>query len=190
MKSFKRNAVILTVLLFVCAAVYLNWTYGQRGEEAALAGDLLTESGDTEAAQTDAGLYYTAALTEEGESAPVSMQAYFDTVRLSREQSRSSARETLLSVSAAESAAEDTVEDALDSISQMAEWAVLESTLEGEIMAKGYEDCVVFITEEGVTVTVPAPMEGLSQPAVARITDIILSGTDYEAAQLKIIEVK
>ena len=26
-KLWKRNAVVATVLLFVCAAVYLNWRY-------------------------------------------------------------------------------------------------------------------------------------------------------------------
>ena len=32
MKTLKRNAVILSVLLFVCVAVYLNWTYNKKGE--------------------------------------------------------------------------------------------------------------------------------------------------------------
>ena len=30
MKRAKRNVIIVTVLLFVCAAVYLNWTYNNR----------------------------------------------------------------------------------------------------------------------------------------------------------------
>ena len=63
-------------------------------------------------------------------------------------------------------------------------------TLEGEIMAKGYEECVVFITQDGVTVTVPAPSEGLSRAAVARITDVVLDGTEFVASQLRIVEVK
>ena len=37
MKAWKRNAVLATVILFVCVAVYLNWSYG-RGE-AAVDGD-------------------------------------------------------------------------------------------------------------------------------------------------------
>ena len=64
MKSFKRNAVILTVLLFVCAAVYLNWTYGQRGEEAADMAMEMAEGENAEVTQADAGLYYTAAQAE------------------------------------------------------------------------------------------------------------------------------
>ena len=34
MKRFKRNAVIVTVLVFVAAAVYLNWSYDNRTRDA------------------------------------------------------------------------------------------------------------------------------------------------------------
>ena len=30
MNKVKRNVVTVTVLLFVCAAVYLNWSYNNR----------------------------------------------------------------------------------------------------------------------------------------------------------------
>ena len=72
MKAFKRNMVILTVLMFVCVAVYLNWSYN-RGQEVPLSGN---ESGNEaaniiiqnesekpsdkaqEEQSEDAGLYY------------------------------------------------------------------------------------------------------------------------------------
>ena len=39
-EQWKRNAVVATVLLFVCAAVYLNWRYaGDVGKDAAPAGN-------------------------------------------------------------------------------------------------------------------------------------------------------
>ena len=38
-EQWKRNAVVATVLLFVCAAVYLNWRYaGDVGKDSAPAG--------------------------------------------------------------------------------------------------------------------------------------------------------
>ena len=46
------------------------------------------------------------------------------------------------------------------------------------------------VSGDGVTVAVPAPMEGLSEAAVARITDTITSETDYTASQLTLIEIK
>ena len=33
MKLWKRNAVVAAIILFVCAAVYLNWSYSQEGME-------------------------------------------------------------------------------------------------------------------------------------------------------------
>ena len=30
MKILRRNAIIITVILFVCAAVYLNWAYNRQ----------------------------------------------------------------------------------------------------------------------------------------------------------------
>ena len=41
-----------------------------------------------------------------------------------------------------------------------------------------------------ITVTVPAPMEGLTAEAVAKITDIITSETDFTMDQITIIEIK
>ena len=32
MNNWKRNAVVATVLLFVCAGIYLNWSYQQRAQ--------------------------------------------------------------------------------------------------------------------------------------------------------------
>ena len=65
-----------------------------------------------------------------------------------------------------------------------------EAQIENLLIAKDFADCVVYIGNDSITVAVPAPEEGLSQEAVARITDIICNETDFEAAQLSIIEVK
>ena len=56
MKLWKRNAVAAAIVLFVCGAVYLNWSYTQNTEtgknlgEAALVGsqrdDLLKKDSD------------------------------------------------------------------------------------------------------------------------------------------------
>ena len=59
-----------------------------------------------------------------------------------------------------------------------------------KLIAKEFSDCVVYIGDGKITVAVPAPEEGLSEDAVARITEIICSETEYEASQLSIIQVK
>ena len=42
MKLWKRNAVVAAIVLFVCVAVYLNWSYNQ--EESAGAGKVLGQA--------------------------------------------------------------------------------------------------------------------------------------------------
>ena len=62
--------------------------------------------------------------------------------------------------------------------------------LENKLIAKDFSDCVVYMSDDKITVAVPAPAEGLSEAAVARITDTITGETDFTASQLKIIEVR
>ena len=78
----------------------------------------------------------------------------------------------------------------MNAISAMATCSMQEAQIENLLIAKEFTDCVVYIGNDAVTVAVPAPAEGLSEEAVARITDIICNETEYEAAQLSIIEVK
>jgi hypothetical protein len=46
------------------------------------------------------------------------------------------------------------------------------------------------VSDDGVTVAVPAPLEGLTDTQVAQITEAVLANTDYTATSLNIIEVK
>ena len=65
-----------------------------------------------------------------------------------------------------------------------------ETQIENLLLAKDFSECVVYITDEGITVAVPAPADGLSTAQVATITDTIVKETDYTAPQIKGIEVK
>ena len=42
MKVWKRNAVVAAIVLFVCVAVYLNWSYQKEGGDAAETGKTLS----------------------------------------------------------------------------------------------------------------------------------------------------
>ena len=207
MKVFKRNAVIITVLVFVCAAVYLNWSYNKKTEEASTAGQeneeqLITsvdENTGTDEAQPldqvtedkteDAGLYYTGSTETAGLSAE--LEDYFAQVRLERQQARDEAAATLETVASAQGASQETIDEALAGMTQIAQWTVKEAELENLIRAKGFLDCVVYLSEDGASVTVaPAEKEGLTNVSVAKITDVIVSETDFTAEQLKVIEIK
>jgi hypothetical protein len=46
------------------------------------------------------------------------------------------------------------------------------------------------MSENGISVAVAAPEEGLEADAVAQICDIVTTQSDYTPSELKIIEVK
>lgn len=184
MKShWKRNLTVLTVVFFVAAAVFFNWSYnnqfGTADADMVMAEDAAMEKAGTKPAESAA---------PEASEEPVS--DYFAEARLTRQQSRDEALNLLESASSAEGASQETIDSAMTAISAMATDSMTETRIENLLLAKGYSDCVAYITGDSISVAVPAPAEGLTQAQVAAITDTITSDSDFTAAQLKVVEVK
>ena len=186
MKIWKRNAVIATVLLFICAGVYLNWSYNNRQRTPDLTDTLNAEQVMDETqmviAETDL------------DGTPLSAQNtanadYFAQVRLSRQESRDSAVE-LLEQTIAYDEGTDVGSAASATLNNIVSTALSEAQIESLVIAKGYSDCVTYITDDLVQVAVSAPAEGLTDADVALISDVITSQTDYAVSQIRIIEVK
>jgi len=183
-QNLKRNIVVATVLVFVCAAVYLNWSYNNKWGSADSA---MVEAED--AAMAAAEKSYNAALMNE-EAQVETYNSYFANARLTRQQSRDAALGLLESAAASEGASQETISSAMDSITVMASWSMTEAQIENLLLAKEFDDCVVYMRGDGITVAVPAPVDGLSEASVARITDVILSETDFAMSQINLIEVR
>ena len=173
---WKRNAVVGTILVFVCAAIFLNGKYAEKVEQPTkvLGQAQQVDGADGEAAEVSAGA--------EGSD-------YFASARLTRQQARDSALSLLKEASENDSVDEETVNEAAKSIQTLASYALSEAQIENMITAKGYDDCVVFLSEDGVSVVVSAGEEGLQTEDVARITDIIKQETGLGAECIRITEV-
>ena len=206
MKTFKRNAIIIVVALFVCVAAYLNWSYNKDGEpdaevlnpdaspkitapsaitpnsaDTTILGDDNTETAANSQKTESSGLYFEGVVDQTG---------YFAEARLIRQQARDAAVATLASVNSTESASQEILDSAFEQIMRIAAFSQQEAELETLVKAKGFDDCVVFMSADGIKVTVPSPQAGLTAVDVAKITDIIISDTDFTAEALSIIEVK
>lgn len=177
MKHLKRNVTIAAVLLLVCAAVYLNWSYNNKW---GFADPAMVKAED--AAMKAANEAYEAANAK-------SSSGYFAEARLSRQVSRDEAMKMLEDAVSSDSASQETIDSAMNAISAMANYSMKESQLENKLLAKDFADCVVYMSEDSITVAVPAPKDGLSEAAVARITETVTSETSYTAAQLNVIAV-
>ena len=182
-RNLKRNIVIMAVLVFVGAAVYLNWSYNSRWGTA----DPAMVAAEDEAMAQAQEEYLSA--SADADTGAVAMTAYFDEARLTRQSSRDEALKLLEQACSAEDAAQDVIDESMRQINAMAAWNLQESLLENELMAKNFTDCVVMASDEGVTVAVPAPVEGLTSTQVAQITEAVVANTDYTAQALNIIEV-
>ena len=115
---------------------------------------------------------------------------YFAAARLTRQQSRDNALDLLEQAAGSEGASQEGIDSAMNEIAAMATFSLQEAQVENLLLAKGFSDCVVFIGGEEITVAVPAPLEGLSQADVARITDTVLAETSLPVSALRVIEVK
>ena len=189
-RQWKRNAVVATVLLFVCAAVYLNWRYAGEAavdQAAEVSAQRQEQNGDSTKVLGDAALVDGQVVSGQEEDA-TAVSNYFDTARLSRQQSRDNALSLLREAAEQEGAEQAAVDEANQTIQTLAGYSVLESQIENLVIAKGYADCVAFMGENGISVVVSAAEDGLQTEDVAKITDIVLSETEYTADQIKIME--
>ena len=192
-KLWKRNAVVAAIVLFVCAAVYLNWSYAKQGNEANEAGKTLGQAalvgGNAEDPLVSGGEAASPAPTETGtaEEGAAAPSDYFDIARLNRQQARDEAISLLEDTVSNESADQESRDAAALSIQSMADYTVTEAQIENLVIAKGYADCVAFISDSSISVVVPATEAGLTDTDTARIVDIVMTETGFTREQIKII---
>ena len=190
MSVWKRNAVVLAIVLFVGVAVYLNWSYNNQltGEGSGTDGSAVKVLGQTTLVngvdeEQDGE-------TAEGQTEEETGSGYFASARLNRQQARDSALELLQEAAADEKADQKVVDEANASIQTMADDTLSEAQVENLVTAKGYGDCVCFIGEDGVNLVVSSTDQGLSETDIAKIVEIVREETGLSADQIKIIEAK
>lgn len=188
MKIWKKNMVAAAVLVTVCAGIYVNWRYA---DDASTAG--LMDTVDTEKVMSDDALVLSEdmAAIAAGEDIDTTATDYFAAVRLSRQQARDSALNLLQEamVYSGEQEGVKDVESAME-LEEIVQTALSEAQIESLVIAKGYVDCVAYMSGEGISVAVAAPEGGLQPEDVAVIADIIMTQSDYSLEDIRIIEVQ
>lgn len=179
----KRGAIYSVVALMLCVAVYLNWEYtGGNVAGTDDAGNKVLGESILVDNQTGSGA------NQEEKPDVETAKDYFSQARLSRQKARDEAINILNGTVESESADETAKTAANTEIKLMADHARLESQIENLVIAKGYTDCVVFISDEGANVIVAKPEAGLQETDVARIKDIVVAEAAISPQSIKIIE--
>ena len=181
MKIWKKNLIAAAILVTVCAGIYINWLYTEDqaamdltdtlDAEKILSSDMLVMAGDT--------------VTEDDLTNTVT--DYFAAVRLSRQEARDSAV-TLIQEAMAYDQGSDT-KQASAQLEDIVQTALTEAQIESLIIAKGYTDCVAYISDEGISVAVAAPEGGLQDSDVAVIADIVMTQTQFDLGSIRVVPV-
>jgi stage III sporulation protein AH len=181
MKIWKKNLVAAAVLLVVCGGIYVNWMYGQDQAVADLTDTL--DSGKILSADK---LVMADGSVDEGQNTNTMMD-YFAAVRLSRQEARDSAVELLQEAMSYGDDAENT--QASTKLEEIVQIALCEAQIESLVIAKGYRDCVTYISDNGISVAVAAPEGGLQKNDVAVIADIVMTQSEHKMQDIRVVEV-
>ena len=181
MKIWKKNLVAAAILVTVCSGIYVNWLYTERQTM-----EDLTDTLDAEKVMSDETLLLSGdELEVSGELSTAT--DYFAAVRLSRQQARDSAVNLLQEVMAKED--ETKAAESSANLEEIVQTALTEAQIESLIIAKGYTDCVAYMSPEGISVAVSSPEGGLRAQDVAVIADIVMSQSEYTMDEIRVVEV-
>ena len=192
----KRNAVTAIVIMFICVAVYLNWnTIEVENDRKRLDENF----GETNLVLTDGEAFpeSTDTASVEGKEEKPSDDGnkkenageYFDEARIEKQKARDAAITTLKEAVEEDGVSQETRDKAAASIETISTNALSETRIETLVKAKEYEDCVALINDNGVSVIVSAPGEGLSASDITKIKDIVVNETNVLPSAIKIVEI-
>ena len=177
--------VAAAILVTVCAGIYVNWVYTEDSMAVSL-----TDTLDSEKVMSEEMLDLSEdmAAIAAGEDLDTTAADYFAAVRLSRQQARDSALNLLQEAMAYSEGTKEAESSA--ELEVIVETALSEAQIESLVIAKGYTDCVAYMTGDGISVAVSSPEGGLQQADVAVIADIVMAQSDYGLEDIRVVEVK
>ena len=185
MKTWKKNLIALALLATVCGGIYVNWYYSESQEVSDL-----TDTLDADKILSEDMLVMNdgSALTDGLESVNNTITDYFAAVRLSRQEARDSAVGLLQEAMAYSDDAQSAQTN--KELEDLVQIALCEAQIESLVIAKGYADCVTYISDEGVSVAVATPEGGLVKADVAVIADIVMTQSDFTMEDIRVVEVQ
>lgn len=206
----KKQIVIAALVLILGAAVYLNWQFADV-PTAPTAGEIsesmpegtasdtggeesLTETnGETQQGSTSEESAESSGQKVLGEASFVNAQvlsgdAYFASARLARSKARDEAIATISAVLGDDALTEDDKKEASAKAMSITDAIEAESRIENLIKAKGFTDCMVYITEQSASVVVKS--DGLTQDQATQIKNIVVSEGSIKGENISITEIK
>ena len=196
MRNSKVNQkmTLLTLVVALGVAVYLNWEYAKSTDLAleATQANAPAATGvvtDALAVNGEVGviIYGEAQLVSVVESTG---DKFFEQARLSRTKTRDEALDKLQKSLKNAKLSDEEKAELTAKLTATIDSITAESDIENLIKAKGFVDCVAFIDSDKVNITVMTTNDGLTKEEVAQIRDIVLSKCKVSAQNITVVEVK
>lgn len=172
---FKKKGIVLSVLLLMVAgAIFVNWKYTDN-----------TNNLDTESAVPGEVAAVTTSNVEKNEL--TEQQQYLADAKKDREKTVSDSITELKGIENNAALDSETRNNAAKQRTEIYENSVLESAIEELIIAKGYNDCVVVINKDNISIAVMA--DKLEGSDTVQIIDIVQSQSNYTTDKIKIMNI-
>lgn len=178
MKFQKKHIISAALILALGAAVYVNWQFGSAGQHKS-SKELGAASyvNATVGASSDEAVS-TAALSDE-------QRGYFAAERTKRQKAQDRIIETAKETLNAENVAEDKQTEAQKSVAQTLKNFTVQDSIESIVKAKGFSECLCYISDMGVTVIVP--QAELNDTAALLIDDAVTSHYQVSYDKISIV---
>ena len=183
----KKQMLIVTLVLMLAIAGYLNYRYDGDGAK-----DVLSISGDGEPEVGDTAMVNAENRDNSNDTKDKNTEKnkstddYFAPYRMEREKTRAKVKEELEKTVNSTSSSDEAKKNAEQQLSDIAKAISDESAAEATLKTKGFEDVVVFINNDSINVTVRS--DGLSTADTAKIRDAVYGITKNN--NIKIVEVE
>ncbi len=177
-KIGKRNFIIFGAVMLTVIAVAINLVIFNTDKNDGFDYD--------QSAGMNAGTTDTNKPNGDTGSTDNSADTYFSSVQVNRQRTRDEAIEVLQSVVDNAASTETAKNDALAQISKLASVMEAEANIETLILAKGFEECVAVISEDGASIVVKS--DGLLPAQISQINEIVYAQAGIEPVNVKIIE--
>ncbi|MEG0913351.1 MAG: SpoIIIAH-like family protein [Oscillospiraceae bacterium] len=186
-----RKQITMVALVFALAlAVYLNWRFAQTSDGSLPVTEVLaSQAGEDSVKPEDAEKYYGEALfvsTDENSYT----EDYFTEARLTRSKTRDESLDTLQKSLKKTELTEAEKAQLTSQLTKTASAIAVEGTIESQVKAKGFSDCVAFINGEKLKIVVKSGSAGLSASEVSQIKEIVIDECKINVENINILEIK
>lgn len=167
-KNLKRNLIVISTLVMIIGAVWLNIALFGKTDNDKIADDQ-TINADSENTNNS------------------SKDSYFASAQVDRSKARDEALEVLYQIKDSKSSTAEAVESATASIEQIAKDIENEATIENLVKAKGFDECVAIISEGNCSIVVSITEPTLAANQIAQIKEIVIDTAGIVPSAIKII---